>query len=120
MTRRSLAGGGAAMILVVAGALLISSKGATQTDPNEVRTVIVRSECDHSVWLFYGRTPPTRPQDAVQLGSRASAAQQMLEGDVVWLLDDTWTSLGSATLAATTTEVIVDASCRSITAIDGG
>jgi hypothetical protein len=108
------------MVLVVAGALLIASKGATQPDPNEVRTVIVRSECDHSVWLFYGRTPPLRPQDAIQLGARASAAQPMLEGDVVWLLDDTRTSLGSATLAATTAEVIVDASCRSITAIDGG
>jgi hypothetical protein len=116
-----MAGGlAAAMVVVVAGALLISSQGATQPDPNEVRTVIVRSECDHSVWLFYGRTPPERPQDAAQLAARASAAQSMLEGDVVWLLDETRAPLGNATVGVATAEVIIDASCRSIAAIDGG
>jgi hypothetical protein len=44
----------------------------------------------------------------------------MLEGDMVWLLDVDRSVLGNATVSAWTTEVVIDASCRSIAAHDLG
>ena len=108
------------MLVVGSGALLVSREAATQRDPLEVRTVVIANECDDSVWVFYGRTPPNRPQDAITLAPHASAAQPMLEGDVVWLLDAESSPLGHAIVDANTLAVIIDASCRSIAPDDAG
>ncbi len=114
VNRRTLGAATAVVLLGMGGVLLVSREAATQRDPNEVRTVVVANDCDDAVWVFYGRTPPLRPQDALSLAPGASAAQPMLEGDVVWLLDEQRSPVDHAIVEATTLAVIVDASCRSI------
>jgi hypothetical protein len=117
MSARSFAGAAVA-VLVVGSAFLLAREGSTERDPTEIRTVMVHNECADPVWLFYGREPPVRPEDAVLLAGRASAAQAMLEGDVVWLLAADRSPLDDATVGAKTTDVVVHASCRSIIAVD--
>ena len=118
MNRRTLGSAITAVLVVGSGALFVSREAATQRDPLEVRTVVIANDCDDPVWVFYGRGLPNRPQDAVTLAPHASAAQPMLEGDVVWLLDEDRSPLGHAIVEANTLAVIIDTSCRSIAPYD--
>lgn len=106
----------AAAVAVAAGVALRSRDADSERPPTEVRTVTVRNACDHDVWLFYGRSPPVRPQDALELPDDASTAQPMLEGDVIWLLDDARDVLDHVTIGAATSTVEVTPSCRTIEA----
>jgi hypothetical protein len=115
MRRIGVAAGLAAGAAAV-GFVLCSQTADTQEPPwpTEVRVIEVRNDCPRPVWLWYGRGEPLRPEDAVKLAGRSSSFESMLEGDVVWLLDDTRRGLDSARLSATTARIVIDDSCRSI------
>jgi hypothetical protein len=83
--------------------------------PDELRTIVIRNDCNHPVWVFYGRAPPVRPQDSASIGEKSSSAQEMLEGDQVWLLEeDRRSPLGQATVGPSTKRIVIEASCQSI------
>jgi len=82
---------GAGGVALVAGLALFHGAAESGEDPiapDEIRSVDIASDCDHPVWISYGRTAPYQPRDALTLGAGASSTQSMLEGDRVWLLDD--------------------------------
>ena len=56
----------AALATIVVLAVL-GRHAASERHPTDIRTVTIRNACHRVVWLFYGRTPPLRPQDAVTL-----------------------------------------------------
>lgn len=103
-------------LAVVIGVGFVYREADGERPATQVRTVTVRNACARDVWLFYGRSPPVRPQDALPLPDGASTAQPMLEGDVIWLLDDARDVLDHVTIGAATSTVEVTPSCRTIEA----
>ena len=106
--------------LAATGVSLYSQPAETQEHPapTDVRVVEVRNDCARTVWIWYGRGEPLRPEDAVTLAGRSSSLESMLEGDTVWVLDDTREGVDSARVSATTKRVSIDESCRRIFAVD--
>ena len=101
-------------IASVAALAFLGPDAASERHPTQIRTVTMRNACPRVVWLFYGRNAPVRPEDAVTLAGGQSSAESMLEGDMVWLLDDDRGVLDSLTVGSATTGVVIEASCRSI------
>lgn len=106
--------------LGVIGVLLYGRRAETQDHPapTDVRVIEVRNDCARTVWVWYGRGEPLRPEDAVTLAGGSSSSESMLEGDTVWVLDDARKGISRARVSATTQRVIIDDSCRRILASD--
>jgi hypothetical protein len=66
------------------------------------------------MWLFYGRHAPVRPQDPLPLAPHASSAESMLEGDRIWLLDESRGIRDDLAIGPATTAITIQASCDSL------
>lgn len=118
--RRIAVAAGLVAGLAAVGVFLYSRQAETEEHPapTDVRVIEVRNDCPRTVWIWYGRGEPLRPEDAVTLAARSSSAESMLEGDVVWVLDESRKGIDSARVSATTARVVIDDSCRRITSSD--
>ena len=119
MSPRILAWFAALVLVLVTGSLLLGRAKESRAQPFpsyplEVRNIEIVNACPDPVWIFFGRAPPLRPWDAVNLNAGALASTAMLTGDVVWLLDETGEILGYAIVDDQTEQIAIDESCQSI------
>jgi hypothetical protein len=108
-----------ALVLVgLAGWVLLGRSTDTRAQPQslELRPIEVYNACPDPVWISYGRDAPLRPQDALVLNAGASSTSAMLEGDMVWLLDDGRAVVDHAGVGADTRQITVEETCRAVTA----
>lgn len=117
MSLRLLAVVAAFSVLVVTGWALFgrtADSRAAAPAPHELRSVEVRNDCSDPVWISYGRSEPLRDEDALLLGGNSSSTSAMIEGDMVWLLDQRRQPLSHAVVETDTVTIVIDESCMRI------
>ena len=101
-------------VLATALAIPVLLEAQDILDPTRdpmVRTVIVRSECPETVFIFFGQSLPLHPQDITTLGPYMQSAESLLPGDIVWLVDVAGEEIDRAVVELDMVAITVDPSC---------
>lgn len=81
-----------------------------------VASFTLRNQCSKTVKLFYGKDPKFGSGRSSSIGGNSSQGEQMREGDMLWLTDDSGNGIANYSASANVHEVEISSSCTSLMA----
>jgi len=89
--------------------------GSAPAAPTVV-SVTIRSACANTVKVFYGEKPKFGSGTYSSISSNSVQSHSFRPGEMFWVVDDSETGLGSATISAGTRELEITSSCSGVSA----
>lgn len=87
-----------------------SSPSAAPSGPRSV-SVSLKNNCRQSVKLFFGDKPKFGSGTYSSIGSNTRSSRSLMEGDMIWIVDDSQNGLSSITVGANTRDIEILDSC---------